>query len=849
MLVRVEGAGQARSSWAVRSATAVDAAPLAVLALAPLAYGSVDLLFVATWCVVLALAVLLRPLRREGGRAAAYPPAAVAVATVAAVALLQLRLPVPAADVDDGWRAARELLGFERAEWSATRSGPWFALGAPLLFALVLQWSFEFARHKDDARRLVLAIVASGTLIAVAAIVLRAYAPGFNAGRASPAYAHVLTGPFVNRNAAAAYWGSCALVAWLWVLRDLERCRARDPGLGGLSAFAASKPAVAMAVALIVCAMAMVLTASRAVVMLTAALFVLTLGIRRYQNGAASGAVAVTVAVAVMALAGLLELGGGMLAQRIYARGLGDPFRWGAWRSTLAMIAAHPWLGVGLGNFEAAFPAYRDAALGSFGTWEHAHSVPLELAAELGLPAAVLIGAAWIVAGLHLLRGALARDGSGFYPLVGLGVGLLGTLHSLVDFSLLIPGYSIPFAALTGCGLARCRSRGRGVSTGTGVDGAERDGRASAPARMLHVTVATPLGRGGRGGIDQIMDEIRREHARAARPDLRLRFITTRGQGHIGISPLFLGLALGRLALAKAARRIDVLHVNLSSHGSETRKRLLCRAARLLRVPYVIHLHGSRYRQFHTGLDARGKAATAVMFRGAARVVVLGEVWKRFLVDAGIVDGTRVVVVPNASRAPRRGKLPASGDVLILFLGRVGARKGVPVLVRALGGMAGRSGWRAIIAGDGEVEGTVAALAAAGVAARVELTGWVDKREVERLLARADVLVLPSHDENLPMSVIEGMAFGLAVVATPVGAVPEIVTDGVTGLLVPAGDAERLCDALSRLVDDASLRRDLGVAARAYHHRHLEIGGYLRRLDALWDSVARDAAASDAPRG
>lgn len=362
------------------------------------------------------------------------------------------------------------------------------------------------------------------------------------------------------------------------------------------------------------------------------------------------------------------------------------------------------------------------------------------------------------------------------------------------------------------------------------------------------MTVATPLGRGGRGGIDRMMDELRRERARAPLRHLRLAFVTTRGPGHLASSPLFLAAALARLALAKAARRIDVLHVNLSSHGSDARKRLICRAARLLRIRYLVHLHGSRYRQFHEALSPAGKAATAAMFRGATRVIVLGAGWKRFLAEAGIVDGERVLVLPNASRVPPpRGEAGADDDVLILFLGRVGARKGVPVLVRAFEGMRHRPGWRAVVAGDGDLAATSAALAAAGLTDRVRLTGWIGSGEVERLLARAHVLALPSFDENLPMAVIEGMAHGLAIVATPVGAIPEVIADGCNGLLVPPGDPERLRDALLRLTGDAALRRRLGEAACADHRARFEIAGYARRLAAIWQEVAA-APSPDGPR-
>jgi glycosyltransferase involved in cell wall biosynthesis len=134
-------------------------------------------------------------------------------------------------------------------------------------------------------------------------------------------------------------------------------------------------------------------------------------------------------------------------------------------------------------------------------------------------------------------------------------------------------------------------------------------------------------------------------------------------------------------------------------------------------------------------------------------------------------------------------------------------------------------------------------VAAAGIADRVEVPGWVGPDAIERQLAESDVLVLPSFVENLPMSVIEGMAAGLAVVTTPVGATRDIIEHGVTGLFVPPGDSDALAQALWALIDDRALRQRLGQAARAFHREHLDSGVYLQRLLALWRAAAGDRAA------
>lgn len=362
-------------------------------------------------------------------------------------------------------------------------------------------------------------------------------------------------------------------------------------------------------------------------------------------------------------------------------------------------------------------------------------------------------------------------------------------------------------------------------------------------AHRLSVIVATPLGKGGHGGIDRIMDEIRQRVASSDTEDVAIVFLTTRGRHHIAFSPIYFVTSLLRLFGLWLAGRADVLHVNLSSHGSTVRKVILCRLARLLSIPYVVHLHGSRFRQFYHQLGRVGCREVLAMFGGAARVIVLGGVWRDFV--AGLVPSIepRIEVLFNATHAPDAAPTRTGGPVEILFLGEVGVRKGVPQLVEALQRLAPMPNWRGVIAGDGEVEQTRAEVQRLGLSNRVRLTGWVGSDAVDRLLAEADVLVLPSFAENLPMSVIEGMGYALAVVATSVGAVPDIVKDGETGLLVPAGDAGRLADALGCLIADSDLRHRLGTRAKAFHRAHLSIDRYLPKLVNIWRLAAGERQA------
>jgi len=352
--------------------------------------------------------------------------------------------------------------------------------------------------------------------------------------------------------------------------------------------------------------------------------------------------------------------------------------------------------------------------------------------------------------------------------------------------------------------------------------------------RPIHVLIATPRGENGTGGIDRMMDVVR--HYFIDHPDtsFNVRFVVTRGPGPLIFWPFYLARALATLLLLRLRKRVDVVHINISQRGSALRKMTLAYAARVLGVPYILHLHGSEFRQYWESTSPFFSIRLQRAFSKSAMTLVLGSAWSAY-VRSRIPQG-RIEILPNATWAPAHGRDHSrhGEPPQILFLGRIGARKGVPELIKALGLLNRSLAWRATIVGDGDVEAARAQAVAEGISDRASVAGWAGPDEVNRLLAGSDILVLPSHDENLPLSVIEGMAYGLAVVTTPVGAVPDIIIDGDTGLLTPPGDPTSLAAALTRVVGDADLRARLGAAARDFHADRLNVDTYIDRLKASW---------------
>jgi glycosyltransferase involved in cell wall biosynthesis len=293
----------------------------------------------------------------------------------------------------------------------------------------------------------------------------------------------------------------------------------------------------------------------------------------------------------------------------------------------------------------------------------------------------------------------------------------------------------------------------------------------------------------------------------------RYTHLVTHSDHPLGKHWRFLFALVRCLLLPRAA--YDLAHIHFAVRGSLYRKYLLTRVLRWKAIPYVLHSHAPV--SVLEGESPAWQARALHMLRDARGLIALSKAWQQFY--AGLTrERLTIWTLPNPVRLPPPPDRPApEGAVRFLFLGRIGERKGTFRLLAAMARLQAIAPGRAhlTIAGDGDVAAARAYCERAGLAECVEIRGWAEEDETCGLLARSNVFVLPSLAEGLPMALVEAMAYELAVITCPVGGIPDLVTDGENGLLVPAGDDHALLDALLRLVDGPELRRRLAANARA----------------------------------
>jgi O-antigen ligase len=431
------------------------------VAAAPLPFGSTDPTAVAIWCIALGLGLITaspRGLRQE--HLALLGLAGIVVVGYALVLHEQLAIRPWIASPHPLWQEAATALDIPIApSASVVRNQPFFALGAPLANMLAVMCSFIVCIDRGRARQLLQVVAWSGAAYAVYGIVAYLIDPNFVLWREKTAYRDALTSTFINRNTAAVYFGSCAV---LWLLLFLRQMRRTLPQ-GSIYWRSVPRhllsnmrgPMILPFAMLVLCLGAMLMTNSRAGIVISLMALVVAFVGYFYRDLPRRGGIVATLGVGGLIAFLLLQILGGNVSGRFDAQGLSDEGRLETYRSTLRMIADHPWFGTGIGTFAWSFPACRSANVSMWGVWDRAHSTPLELAAELGLPVTGLIVLAWLIVLGALIRGVGIRRRDLIVPVGALSIALLGITHSVIDFSLQISGYAIPVFALVGAGLAQ----------------------------------------------------------------------------------------------------------------------------------------------------------------------------------------------------------------------------------------------------------------------------------------------------------------------------------------------------------------------------------------------------------
>ena len=289
--------------------------------------------------------------------------------------------------------------------------------------------------------------------------------------------------------------------------------------------------------------------------------------------------------------------------------------------------------------------------------------------------------------------------------------------------------------------------------------------------------------------------------------------------------------------------RYALVHLNSSFTTTATLVNLsMMWIARRARVPYVVHLHGTFLAPDGIRPASRlYRSAYRRLFDGAAWLLLLGKASQRSVRALGSYDA-KTTVIPNFidfRAVPHRIRIGsrADGPMKVLYTGRIWPPKGISTIATVAERLPDVNFQ---LVGDGPVESRdafIRDLESRRLFGRVAVLDARPNKDVLALLAEADVFLFPSLREGLPSSVLEAMAVGLPVVASNVGAIPEIIDVSKGGMLFDPEDIDGFARAIDHLRTHPELRIEMGRYNRLKAQRNYDYDVVVKRLCSVYDDV------------
>ncbi len=299
-------------------------------------------------------------------------------------------------------------------------------------------------------------------------------------------------------------------------------------------------------------------------------------------------------------------------------------------------------------------------------------------------------------------------------------------------------------------------------------------------------------------------------------------------------------------------KNYDIVHVHFSSDTSFYRKSHFIKVAYKCGKKIVLHQHGGDFKTFYEKeLSDRGRKRVRKVLGMGNVMLVLTESWKDYF--SKITDPGKIVVLPNGINLNGHGadgaltngvSLSCSSNDMkegkdfnkILFLGRVCKDKGMDELLEAVVALHDENPKVQLFIG-GIFEDSIYRQKVEQLKDFVTYLGWITGEEKEKYLDECGTLVLPSYYEGFPVSIIEAMFHRCAVVASAVGGIPEIITNGENGILISPKDSGELKNALLRLNNNNDFAIALGEAGRKEVIKKYSVEGNIKKLMAIYEEL------------
>lgn len=291
-----------------------------------------------------------------------------------------------------------------------------------------------------------------------------------------------------------------------------------------------------------------------------------------------------------------------------------------------------------------------------------------------------------------------------------------------------------------------------------------------------------------------------------------MQFIPTWKLGNKLVKGWYALQALTRCFFAYSFNKnIEIVHIHGAANASFYRCRMFIRQAKQYGKKVILHEHAADFREFYA--EATDKKEIINTINSCDKLIVLSQYWKDYFSSIG-VDVTKIEVLNNIVSPPTIKNQKHTDDKLhLLFLGEISKRKGGYDLLNAI--VQERDNFRGKLSlrmGGNVVDGDIKKfIADNNIGDIVSYEGWIAGDHKIECLNWADVYILPSYNEGLPIAILEAMSYSHPIISTPVGGIPEVVYNKRNGILVTPGDIQQISSSLKFYIENKDAIKTQGA--------------------------------------
>ena len=291
-------------------------------------------------------------------------------------------------------------------------------------------------------------------------------------------------------------------------------------------------------------------------------------------------------------------------------------------------------------------------------------------------------------------------------------------------------------------------------------------------------------------------------------------------------------------------KEIEISHINYPLLGlAIIINFFLIIISKLHGIKTIVHLRGGSF-SMNKNIHKYQKFIIKQSLKLSDKVITLGQKEKRFFVDFYKIDENKFFVLPNSVEIPnwnlienKLSKIEKKSFFKILFLGRIDKDKGLSEILLAFRAIDLTIDFKFILAGTGPDNDWFLNECNTILGEKFEYLGVLDYSEKQKVFLDTDIFILPSYYEGLPNALLESMAYGLVPIVTPVGSIPEVVTDNIEGFLISINDSNSLKDKIQLLINDNQLMKEMATNSYKKIELNYSIFDYIEKYNSLYNEL------------